>query len=86
MNQENLNKLNESVYFIESLTSRNETWPVTLTLKFAILNGKQVCFYSSPSTCVDWGMIEDWLTANCPKFLKNHCDSSNFHNCLSVIR
>lgn len=62
--------------------------PVTLSLFSAIINGKKIVFWDSPSQVVDHRLIEQWFETNLPKCafrkdndsLPNRADAMNFHN------
>jgi len=65
--------------------------PVTLSVKWDIINNIRVMFYDSPSVVTDMRMIERWLdeNTNCPKWDNGtrlaRCDAMNFHLCLHAI-
>ena len=61
--------------------------PVTVTVFFAVLNGKVVAFYESTSQVVDHRMVEAWVKSESSAHRGgNRCDGMNFHQCLSYVR
>jgi hypothetical protein len=66
--------------------------PVTLSLRWDIIDGCRVLFIDCPSVVQDWRMVDAWLEQNCnpPKWdggsRPARCDAMNFHHCLDAIR
>jgi len=67
-----------------------ETLPITIEVGFAIVKGRKVCFYNSPSRLVHHGIIDEYMRKHFQRTYDNysrwcHCDSNNFHNCVSGL-
>jgi hypothetical protein len=65
--------------------------PICVTVHYAIINGKKICFYDGVSALVDNTMINEWLDywffdrIKWEMGRKPICDAMNFHNCLQAI-
>lgn len=65
--------------------------PVVLSLSYAKLNGKRVCFFYACSQLVDHALKDRWLRARTKHITWDggrrwaHCDGYNFHHCLEAI-
>lgn len=64
--------------------------PICVSLVWATINGRLVCFYDAVSEVAHSQMIEDWLATQCDAKWDNgtrraHCDAMNFGHCLSAI-
>lgn len=65
--------------------------PVTLLLRWDIIDGCRVMFIDSPSAITDSRMVDRWLEENCkpPTYdggRPARTDAMNFHHCLDAIR
>lgn len=59
--------------------------PVVVSVTWAIINGKRVCFYEAVSQMVDHGMVEKWRHEEFPKLRGAHCNAMNFAHCLEAL-
>lgn len=72
---------------------RLDNRPVNIAINWAFLEGYRVMFYDAVSQVVDYKMVEDWIKHFSFDTIKwdnghrwAHCDSSNFHLCISAIK
>jgi hypothetical protein len=70
-----------------------DTRPISVTLFYAVLNGKKVAFYDATSQVTDHAMVDDWLKTHTLDHIRYdnnqrwaHCNAMNFHHCLSYVR
>lgn len=72
------------------LDEENNDKSVYVSFRFAIINGKKVCFYNATSRFVDHEMINKWLITRFQLTHDgytrwNHSDATNFHNCIQSL-
>lgn len=71
--------------------------PVVLSLFYAKIEGRRVCFFAGESQVVDHRMIDEWLEKRTkhirwdrgsrPRRARRAvCDATNFHLCLDAVR
>ena len=60
-------------------------FPVTVTLTWAIINGRKVCFYEAASRVVDYDMVKQFVRDYVASATASFSNAMNFHNTLLDI-
>lgn len=75
------------MHTVGHISVNRKKMPVTVSIFFAVLDGKVVAFYEATSQVVDHRMVEAWLQEESSAYRAgNKCDAMNFHQCLNHVR
>lgn len=92
-NEEPLVWIQDRAGFVENVghIKGDKDMPVNISLSFALINGKYICFYEDVSNFVDHSMIDAWVKDKHPRYYQNgqrlaKTNAANFSNCIWFCR